>query len=160
MPETLQTLELAAADRLHEAAALLKAGRPGGAIYVSGLAAEMALKVVVFRLEGHRPDSVIHASLSPLNRVWVRQHLPALYNQHESFHSLYFWGQVVLAMRRYHGRVPQRSLALRTGACVGRLYQTWWIQMRYRPDQALLSEARQSYDDARWFYDHRAALWS
>lgn len=158
VPETLQNVELAALEKRDEGGVCLRAGEYGAAIYLLGYAAEMTLKVAAFKVDGLRATHLVGASLASLRRNWASRHLPSV--REESFHSLLFWIQVLRIKRRQNGLTTSRAVDRRAAGCVARVYQTWWVDMRYRPDQSLPSEAYLVYNDTNWLLDHRVQLWS
>ena len=159
MPETLQDFGLAEEERYWEGLELMVAGRLGAGIYLMGFAAEMLLKAACFRINGANPRDLTRPMLGPA-RTEGRAHFPAI--DHESYHSLLFWGELLLSRRRRHGGLAPFSPAFRNTFthCVHSVYSIWWIEMRYRPDQASVADAGQVYEHVSWLRNNHLSLWS
>lgn len=153
--ETVQDFEIAADERFEEGLELLTLGRLGAGIYLLGYAAEMLLKNACYRFAG--------ADLTdPVAGFWG----PALARgrgyglQPESSHSVRFWAYTLRADRVGAGQPLPMSTDAELCATVHRLYDNWWVEMRYRPDQALSAEAEEVLDDVGWLRSNYNALWS
>jgi hypothetical protein len=154
--ESLQEMELAAEDRYWEGIELLLAGRVGGGIYVLGYVAEMFLKLACFRLEPVRPTHPVGSFFGPA-RKWMEARCPGV--DRESYHSLLFWSTYLRDKRRRQGRALAGPLDWQLVRRSRRLYQTWWVEMRYRRDRARAADGRIVYDDVTWVRDHYLLLW-
>lgn len=155
-PETLQEMELAAEDKYWEGLELMVTGRGGGGIYLMGYVAEMLLKIAYFRFTDARPADHVPSRLGPA-RTAGNHLIPGI--GHENYHSLRFWALLLFETRnRYHKPLPSEVEALFVQR-TRRLYQTWWVEMRYRRDQSLGWNVRSVYDDVTWLRDNYAVLW-
>jgi hypothetical protein len=153
-PETLQDFELAAEAKYYEGLELLVDGCLGAGIYLLGYVAEMHLKYACMYVSGDRPGSPV--SLAP-HKKWAAVYLPHI--DCESYHSVLFWG-MLLRRRRVAAKLAAfdpRFDAIFSRA-VRRLYLTWWIDMRYRSDQATSHEAQAVYNDVTWLRKNRLRL--
>lgn len=153
-PETIQDFELASQDRLLEGIELLVSGRTAGGVYLLGYVAEMVLKNAVFLFEKARPSDLIKPKLGPI-KSFGQQFLPKI--QHESYHSLIFWYHVLCRKRADAGRPLSGQLDRELKQRVDRIYDMWIVDMRYYPDDHLLS-GQTVYNDVSWIYDNRLRL--
>lgn len=156
-PETLQELELAAEERYWDALELFAAGRNGAGIYLMGYVAEMTLKVGFFRLDGARPADLVKPRLGPA-KTFVKRMNPGLH--HESYHSLFFWIHAIRIKRILNGLDRSRPVDMQALQRMRRLYQIWWIEMRYRSDQSSQRDVNDVYEDVTWLLDNRIHIWT
>jgi hypothetical protein len=67
-----------------------------------------------------------------LNTAQARAHVLGVATRHEGFHSIRFWGDLLIE----HRRAAARPLAAPTEAslriAVDAVYDRWWIEMRYK----------------------------
>jgi len=63
-----------------------------------------------------------------------------------------------MSRRRNHSPLPE-EVAAPFVQWSQRLYQNWWVEMRYRRDQTDHWNARSVYDEVTWLRDNYAALW-
>jgi len=154
-PETVQDLALASEEKYWEGIELLTAGRRGAGIYLLGYCVEMILKNACFLIDGARPHDLVGPRLGPV-RSWARSELPGI--RHESYHSLWFWLQVVRRKRALFGRSLSSLVDARLVQRVRRVHGSWIVGMRYKPDQALQREAETAYDDVTWVRDRQNQL--
>lgn len=154
-PETVQDLALAGDEKYWEGIELLAAGRPGAGIYLLGYSVEMLLKNACFLTDGARPHELVGPRLGPV-RSWARSQMPSVPD--ESYHSLWFWVQVLRKKRALLGRQLPAQIDAPLVQRVHRLYGIWIVEMRYKPDQALVREAESVYDDVTWIRDRQARL--
>jgi hypothetical protein len=156
--ETLSDLEWAAEERFREAEELLRAGHFSGAVYLFGLSCEMWLKLGCFRYRGAKITDPVLSQLGPA-KAWMKIRYPLI--QCESYHSLVFWVEYLIATRAASVN-PLTSSAIGEARhhIVHRLFEDWKIDLRYR-QVASLSErqARRVYRDAAWVRQHWNALW-
>jgi hypothetical protein len=155
-PETISDFAAAAAQKFHEGIELGMAGRGGAAIYLMGYSAEMLLKVACFRFDGATPADLVAPRLAPAKN-WLQARLPAL--PHEGYHSLMFWSTYLTERRADAVRPLDATLTGELVHHTRRLYQSWWIEMRYRPDQSLPTEVERAYRDVCWLHDQFHDLW-
>jgi len=155
-PETVQDFELASEQKYWEGVELMTAGHRAAGIYLVGYAVEMWLKAACFRLDGAVPGDMVRPYLAPARRLG-RSLFPTIPD--ENYHSVNFWGELL----RHKRRVTRGSFdhALEAGLSLRftRMYAIWWIEMRYRPDQALPGEVNTVFEDATWFRDSYVSLW-
>jgi len=156
-PETLQDLSLAAEERFAEGLDLVTLGRHWSGVYLLGYSAEMHLKVSFFKLGGERPSQQVKGLLGPARKMG-EQFFPK--EPYEHYHSLWFWCLLLRRRRRDLGRAldahfRDNELLQQTR----RLYQTWWVGMRYRPAQIQPSEAIVAVEAARWIRHHAVDFW-
>ncbi|MDQ3081487.1 MAG: hypothetical protein M3R07_04655 [Gemmatimonadota bacterium] len=143
-PETLSDFAAAAEQKYWEAIELAACGHRGGGIYLMGYAAEMYLKVSAFRFDGASLADLIEPRLAPA-RNWLKAQPTSV--AHESYHSVLFW------MAYLRGRRVAKHHALPTELDgqlvhrVRRIYSVWWVEMRYRPDQATPIEVERLFRD-------------
>jgi hypothetical protein len=156
-PETFADLAWAAEERFREAEALLLHARFAGAIYLLGLASEMWLKLAAFRLIGAAPGAPI-GGLLPVIRTWMAARLPSV--TPEGYHSLRFWAEFLALRRQHAGRpLPAEVAGALRHHVVGRLYEDWKIDLRYRkviPDER---QAWRVYNDACWLRATQESFW-
>ena len=154
-PETVQDLALASDEKYWEGIELLAAARRGAGIYLLGYSLEMILKIACFLLDGARPHEFVGPRLGPIRR-WARSQLPGI--SHESYHSLWFWLQVLRKKRALLGRQLPGHVDAWLLRRVWRAHGIWVVAMRYKPDQALQREAESVYNDVTWIRDRQTRL--
>ncbi|MCK4342466.1 MAG: hypothetical protein KAY37_12170 [Phycisphaerae bacterium] len=152
--ETLQEMELAAELRFGEGLQLLYEGWRSGGVYLLGYVAEMLLKISYFRYRGANPSDLV--SLAPA-RTAGQVLIPGI--AYESYHSLRFWAALLFETRRWQGRPLPAEVADPFVQRTRRLYQTWWVEMRYRQDYADEWDVENVLSDVTWLRDHYALLW-
>ena len=155
-PETISDFAIAADEKYREGISAAKAGHPGVAIYLHGYLAEMLLKAASFRVDGASLSDRVAPRLAPA-RNWLTSH-PWSVNC-EGYHSLEFWTTYLRARRLSQGRALDRNLDGQLVHRSRRLYLVWWVEMRYRPDQATPFEVRRVFDDLTWLREHSVSLW-
>jgi hypothetical protein len=155
-PELVQDLELAAEQRYWEGMHLMAEGRWGAGIYLMGYATEMVLKAAVFRTDGASPADDVRSRLGPA-RVWGGVFLPNV--PHESYHSLWFWYRLLRQKRQWWGRPIPWEFDQACLRGVRSLYSIWWVEMRYRPDNAGPDQADVVYEHTTWLLENRLRLW-
>lgn len=155
--ETVQDLVLAAEERYWEGLELMVHQRSHAGVYLMGYAAEMLLKTACFLFDGAKPAEPAQPRLVPTKKLG-EANFPDV--PHESFHSLAFWAAALEYKRSVAGRplAPPVLAALRS-ATLG-LYDTWWVEMRYRPSGATIVDCLQLVDSVSWIRAHHTALWS
>jgi hypothetical protein len=153
-PETVQELELAAADRYWEGLELMALGRHGAGIYLMGYVAEMRIKLACFRLLGASNVDPVESLRTSARR---RASSAGLVTDHEGYHSLVFWHDLIVHQRSLIGRP---ALSPDFTHRVGRLYHTWWVEMRYHPDVATATDADHVFEDVSWLDRNYAMLWT
>jgi|SRR5687767_8998396 hypothetical protein len=157
VPEVLQDFDLAAEQKYWEGLELLLAGHRAGSIYVLGYEAEMILKYACFRALGHRPGTAVAGLFGPAKK-WMQIRRPMI--RSEGYHSLWFWMHNLRATRRTLGNPMPIATDVEIVRRIRRLYQIWWVEMRYRPDRAHAGEVLTVFDDVSWLRANRIQLWS
>ncbi len=155
--ETLQETELAAEQRLREGEALWRAGRFGAAVYLFGYAAEMLLKNAYFRYRGS--PSTMAISFGLLGTAKAHAMALGVAADPETYHSLRFWAALLRAERARTNRPMPGGLDQPFVQRSRRLYQNWWIAMRYRADRVSAREVQIAFDDVTWLHDNYRSLW-
>jgi hypothetical protein len=155
--ETVQDLVLAAEERYWEGLELMLQGRIDAGIYLMGYTSEMLLKTACFFFDGARPADLTKDRLSPTRRLGASR-FPAV--KDEFFHSLKFWATALEHKRATAGRPLAPPLLAALHAAVGRLYDIWWVEMRYRPRRATPADSLALYEDVSWMRANHMALWS
>lgn len=155
--ETTSDLIWAAEHRYREAEALLEASHFSGAVYLSGLACEMWLKLASFRLIGASPATPVVGLLGPI-RIWMAARPPVV--KPEAYHSLQFWSEHVIRRRSERGNPLPAWLSGRLRHhVVTRLYQDWKIDLRYRQLSVEERHAWRVYNDTLWHRETWNLLW-
>ncbi len=161
IPETVQELVLAAEERYWEAFELLVQARDFAAIYLSGYCAEMLLKTATFRFDGALPGDLVEPRLGPA-KTFGKAKFPTI--GHESYHSLIFWSELLLSKRSDAGRPLSADLLTDLRLRVNRMYQSWWVSMRYRTAGSIVASpqpvALTILADVDWLLKHHSELWS
>lgn len=161
-PETVQEFGLAAVEKYSEGQRLIT-GNPGAGIYLLGYAAEMLLKNAYFRFTGASLSDEVGPRLGPAKTAGRDRHGDGLIpnNEHEAHHSLRFWAMLLQAKRAEQGQSwVDIDFTLEFERCTERLYNNWWVEMRYRRDLATPNEALQVLSDVGWLRAHFMDLWS
>jgi len=156
VPETVQEFELAAGQKYQEGVVLAAGGYAGAGTYLLGYSAEMLLKSAYFRYTGARPADLVQPRLAAALTAG-RRYIPPV--PHEAYHSLRFWSLLLREVRRQQNRPLPAAVDASFVSRTRRLYQSWWIGMRYRRDQATSLEAGSVYSDVTWLRDNYIALW-
>lgn len=155
-PETLNTLALAAEERLQEAAELLAQKRSLAAIYLAGYSVEMWLKYAYFRVTGAALDDDVSSRLEPA-RTRGRHLIPEIDCEH--FHNPLFWFRL-LAVVRATSATPMSPLAeLQFMSRVLDIHENWWVALRYKPDTVPILKAEDICNSAEWINRFRENLW-
>jgi hypothetical protein len=153
--ETVHDFEVAAEQRYWDAMELLVAGRGTAGIYLIGYVGDMLLKSAYFRFEGAGPATQVGQHLGPAKMLGKGLGGP----DPESYHSLRFWAFLLRERRRFRNVPLPAALDAPLIQRVRRLYQNWWVDMRYRADQPHPREIRSAYDDVTWVRQHYVQLW-
>lgn len=161
--ETLQEFSLAAAEKYDEGQRLIAENDFGAGIYLLGYAAEMILKNAYFRFTGAAVSDEIGPRLFPAKAAGDDRHggglIPGI--SPESFHSLRFWAMLLQSSRANQKRLwTDVEFVLEFERCTERLYNNWWVEMRYRTDLANHQQALQVLSDVGWLRNHQTTLWS
>jgi hypothetical protein len=128
--DCIQEYEQARSDRLCDGTSLWSWDRDPGAVYILGYAAEITLKCAYFRFSGFTIAQPIgHAEL---HTEKARAPLLGVTVPHEGFHSVKFWGELLVARRRVRARALPPALEAVLRAAVDAVYDCWWIEMRYK----------------------------
>lgn len=137
---------MAADERYWEGVELLAQQRPGG-VYMLGYAAEICLKLAVFRLIGSLNSEAMKAKLGPAKKLANRYGVHA---NPEGYHSLEFWTLLLLASRSARGQPFQPAFAQELAIRGARLHLNWSVNLRYHPFTASAREMHEVLDDVDW----------
>lgn len=154
MAESVNQYELAAEQRLFDAMAIaLTDGREisRGSIYLYGYVVEMVLKASYFRVAGADPAE-------PVSFVSIARSLGKGRLSATEQHSLPLLHMALLIVRAHGGRVLPPSLADELSRRVERAAKAWSVGLRYDGRDVPTAEPAQMYEDAAWFFAHRALL--
>ncbi len=154
--ETLFSFERAASARYLEGRELMSGGYRGAGMYLMGYSAEMLLKSAYFRFSGAQPTDRIAALLGPAQQTAQRL-IPGI--PRETYHSLRFWALLLRAKRRQQNNPLPLVVDAPFVSRTRRLYQNWWIGMRYQPDATQPREALILLDDMDWLRANYGKLW-
>ncbi len=154
--ETWVSIQLAANARFFEGRDLVHRGFGGAGIYLLGYSAEMLLKSAYFRYTGIKGSAPINPLFGGVQQV-ANQLIPGV--SREAFHSLRFWGLLLRKIRRHENRALPPQIDAPFVSRTRRLYQNWWVSMRYRPDQAQAREVASVLEDVEWLRNNSQALW-
>jgi hypothetical protein len=154
--ETIQVFELALEDRYLEAIELVSRGYPHAGLYLLGYVAEMILKSACMRVTGATAADEVEARLGPARAAGKRL-IPKI--AHEQYHSLRFWGYLLVAERVSRQRPLRRAVRRAVLRIVERLYADWWVEMRYRADTVEPGEVQNTIRDVDWLLENRVSLW-
>lgn len=154
--ESVQEMELAAGQRFAEAQVLLAEGRWAAAIYLAGYSAEMLLKCAFCYSRGASPAALVQPFFGPARHLLRRRGASAI--DHESYHSLLFWCASLRAARNYHSKPLDPLIENRLCQCTRRLYQQWWVEMRYRQDRSDANSANRVFADITWLRENYRLL--
>ncbi len=157
VPQTIQEMEIAAEERYYEAMHLIIGGRFGAGIYLCGYSAEILLKNALFLSSGANPRDLASVYLVPAMRMG-RKILPWI--PVENGHSLVFWATMLRFRRLEVSRPLPTDLDNELDLRASRLYENWWLSMRYLTDQATETEAHGVLSDVDWLRKHYQDLWS
>ena len=153
--ETPQLLEIALIDRYKSAYETLPLAEWDAAIYIFGYVAEMILKTAYFRVVGNSLAAPVKPMLSPA-RSRGEELIPGV--NHDSYHSLRFWSELLRAERSDQGRGlltdTENSLIEHTN----NLYDKWMVEMRYHPNKATEADALEVAEAVQWLFNNRIEL--
>jgi hypothetical protein len=127
-------------------------------IYLLGYACEMWLKCAYFRLVGKgAADSITRVDLSTAKADAAALGVAAL---PESFHSVVFWRDLMLAKRSRLGRALLAPELVRGLVdCTARVYDNWDVSMRYHPDLSLVLNGPEMFGDLEWVRGNIRSFW-
>ena len=163
LPETVQEFDLAIAERYSEGQRLIIAGSASGGVYLLGYVAEMLLKNAYFRFTGARLSDEVGPRLGPAKAAGRDRYGNGLIPNidHEAYHSLRFWAMLLQAKRTEQEQSwANIDFTLEFERCTERLYNNWWVEMRYRRSLAKPEEALQALNDVGWLRTNQRTLWS
>lgn len=155
VPETLQDQELAAEQRYWEGIELLVQEQGAGGVYLLGFVAEIHLKLAYFRFVGRRPADPVDGCLQHARRQG-RQLIPVV--RDESYHSIRFWWRLLDAERSHQARLWNDDFRREVEWRSERLYNDWWIEMRYRQTWPVQADQDNVLDHVSWIRAHRIEL--
>ena len=132
-----------------------EATRTGG-VYLLGYVAEMILKVAYFRFIGAASDDLLKrlfeqpAFLTDVNTSAVVT---------ESYHSLKFWTELLLAARQQRERQLPSHITNALRHYTDMLFENWLVKMRYSALVVTAQEWRDVQEAVLWFYHNHDSLW-
>lgn len=156
--DCIQEFEQAKADRLWDGMSLWLASREPGAVYVLGYAAEMAVKSAYFRLSGFTIVQPI--GRHELNTARARASTLGVSAHWESFHSLRFWRDLLVAHRHAVARPLSSSVEASLRAAVDTIYDRWWIEMRYKRGYSTRTDLEQIAAAVDWIDKNYTTLYT
>lgn len=131
-------------------------GYGGAGMYLLGYAAEMLLKSVYFRFGGAQLLDPVRFLLRPAQQI-ANILIPGV--EPEQYHSLRFWALLLRERRRRQNNPLPLDMDAPFVSRTRRMYQNWWVGMRYRQDQSRPMEAITFLDDMDWLRDNYDSLW-
>lgn len=156
---SVQDFEIAAANRLDDALALLLGRRLFGAVYLLGYVAEMYLKIAVYRRLGARPTGQAAAFFRHARQrarelgLWQHQ------DQWASGHGLMFWARLLWSLPNAEGHTLASSECRALYRHVRRIEDRWAVEMRYLTDAGNWPDAERVLASVEWIRRNRLALW-
>jgi len=115
----------------------------------------MVLKHAALRAHHIPPNAPVHGSLAPA-RARLNQWLGPV--DHESYHSLKFWGLLLQeTVRQRTGIVP--STVQEATRRATRLHQHWQVALRYRYAMIPRTDAQEFFREVGWFNAKAEELW-
>lgn len=159
--ETVAEIKGAAEDHYQEGQKLVQDGFHHAGIYLLGYAAEIWLKTALCRVD---PNLILtdtvdsHVGLARFR--WQRM----FGGRPPSGHDLLF---LALSLEDERRRVGKPSLGTVSSVLsqlfnvsVGMIYDHWFVEMRYRRQDATASEALRMFQSVEWLRDNYLFLWS
>ena len=147
-PETLSDMLLAAEDRYREAEKLIVDFEFDGAVYLLGYAAEMWLKAACLRLQTQNPLVQVKPSLAPIKN-WMKAKANGV--PFTDYHDLSFFGEYLLRFRVDQGRPLAAPLSAELQShIIGGLHHEWIVDMRYRRNGLVATDAWAALLQAWW----------
>jgi hypothetical protein len=157
--ESIADFEECALDNLLAGGELITRGYVRAGIYLLGGAAEMFLKSAYYRYCGKAAGDAVTfsdlqtAKMDAQNRFSVGV-------AEESFHSLRFWGILLINRRTQETSALPARVEYDLQGVVERLYQNWHISMRYRNISPIVLAPVSVLEDVEWLCDNHKGLWS
>ncbi|MBK8255828.1 MAG: hypothetical protein IPK82_24575 [Polyangiaceae bacterium] len=156
--DCIQEYEQARSERLWDGMSLWATNRDPGAVYVLGYAAEIAVKCAYFRFSGFTIVQPIgHAEL---NTAQARAHVLHVTAPREGFHSIRFWGDLLIEHRRAAARPLPAATEASLKVAVDAVYDRWWIEMRYKRAYSSRTDLEQLAAAVDWIDNHYVALYT
>jgi hypothetical protein len=154
-PETVGDMEFAADQRYLEGLELMIQGRLWAGVYLMGYSAEISLKTACFF---HLPQVTAASSVAAL-RWQCKNQFESAYPtiNYNSGHGVNWWSRVLCDLR-YAESQKLQSARLDFGSLFkqeiqfrsDRLYNNWWVEMRYRNSAVSNSDLYDVFDDVSW----------
>ena len=159
--ETLAEMESAAEDRYQEGKKLIEEGYFHAGIYLLGYAAEIWLKTAICRVDtASIPTDLVDSHVGPARYRWQRLFGGKL----PSGHDLLFLALALEDERRLTAKpqldVVSPDLSRAFNAVISLRYDQWFVEMRYRHQDASAEEAQKVLDSAEWLKSNYLFLWS
>jgi len=162
--ETILEVETAAHDRLVDTLGLIVEAQYHGAVYIAGYVAEILLKTAWVRFTGGLGSTLLYSSFASaplrLNHLYSVHRPGIVVPAKESFHSIQFWRDLLILERASAGNPYTRAFEGVLVLNTDQLYDLWWVEARYRHNDATLLEATTAYDLTDWVLKNHSALWS
>jgi len=155
--ETIGRAIQAADDRFWDGLELMMQGRQWGGVYVMGYAAEIYLKCACFILDGASLSDEVDPYLNPA-KSWGKSYFPGV--SHEAYHSIRFWAELLCSKRKHSGRAFEPGFEALLRSCASKIYDEWWVEMRYHYATVSLAEVTELHESSTWIKDHFSELWS
>jgi hypothetical protein len=150
-PDSIREFRAAARERFDDGLALAAAGRPTGAIYLWGYAAEMALKAAYFALIGLANTTVITWSVHLQPAIARGRAMGIAWPNQGAGHNVRAWAELLVAVRALS---PATAFAPPVGLdvqrCGQRIEQLWRETLRYPKNVAYPHEMRQVREAVEW----------
>jgi hypothetical protein len=150
-PHTVRTFRAAAGARYRDGLTLAGAGRPLGAVYLFGYAAEMLLKAAYFRLRGWGPGAITYRDLADARARALGTHGVVWPGR---LHDLGGWSRLLVAERAFLGRPLPARLGRQAVARVALIYRHWRETLRYYDAEPYAGEVVRTRAAVAWLFDH------
>ena len=155
--ETLDGMEQAASEKIEVGFNPLTDGSSVG-IELMGFATEMLLKSAYFRFIGHPGSDAI--TRQHLTQAEKDAHILSVVASPESFHSVEFWGELLIKQRRSQSRPLSALMENDLHKSVQKVHRNWHVTMRYQSIKGIQkSDLDDVFDGVMWIKSNYEALW-
>jgi len=161
LSETVAEMEAAGDDRYEEGKILVQQGYFHAGIYLLGYAAEIWLKTALCRIDAALLlTDTVESHVAPAKYRWQR----LFGGRPPSGHDLLFLALALEDERRLASK-PQLNvvspiLSQIFNSLIGSLYDHWFVETRYRHQDASAEEAQTVLDSVEWLKSNYLFLWS
>lgn len=156
--ETIASFEAAAEEKYEGGFNLMATVSPGNGIYLMGYAAETLLKAAYFRIIGLAETTPI--AKQDLKNARADAMALSVTASDEQFHSVEFWGELVIKKRAQLARPLSHILATELEHRTQRLTQNWFVEMRYRSLQGVAKQDMEDVlNDVIWIKSNHENFW-